>query len=110
MSNTSVVHGGLLVAPGKENVWDSLYSITRSSPYYSLATPLLPVCVFQAARFCALFCRVNVLLHRRGPKLSLANRGGIPIAGRLGIILTYWRIGAPTNYTASLFANRESDV
>jgi hypothetical protein len=29
-----VVHGGLLVAPGKENVWgNSLYSNTRSSPY-----------------------------------------------------------------------------
>jgi hypothetical protein len=44
----SVVHEGLLVARGKEKVWDnSLYSTTRSSPYYSLATPLLPVCVFS---------------------------------------------------------------
>jgi hypothetical protein len=46
------------------------------------------------------------LLHRRGQKAtSLANRGGIPIAGQLEIILTYWRIGAPITYTASLFAN-----
>jgi hypothetical protein len=81
----SVVHRGLLVARGKENVWDtSLYSTTRSSPYYSLATPLLTVCVFQAARFCALYSRVNFLLHRRGQTpTSLANRGGIPIAGQL---------------------------
>jgi hypothetical protein len=29
-----VVHGGLLVARGKEKVWgNSLYSNTRSSPY-----------------------------------------------------------------------------
>jgi hypothetical protein len=40
-----VVHVGLLVARGKENVWDNLlYSKTTSSPYYSLATPLL--CVY----------------------------------------------------------------
>jgi hypothetical protein len=43
-----VVHGGVLVARGKENVLgNSLYSNTRSSPYYSLATPLLPVCAFS---------------------------------------------------------------
>jgi hypothetical protein len=31
-----VVHGGLLVAQGNENVWgNSLYSSTRSSPYYT---------------------------------------------------------------------------
>jgi hypothetical protein len=41
----AVVSGGLLVARGKEKVWyNSVYSTTRSSPYYSLATPLLPVC------------------------------------------------------------------
>jgi hypothetical protein len=46
------------------------------------------------------------LLHRRGQNAtSLANRGGIPIAGQLEIILIYWRIGAPIRYTASLFAN-----
>jgi hypothetical protein len=45
--SATVVRGGLLVARGKENVWyNSVYSTTRSSPYYSLAAPLLPVCVF----------------------------------------------------------------
>jgi hypothetical protein len=48
------------------------------------------------------------LLHRRGQKAtSLANRGGIPIAGQLEIILTCWRIGAPISYTASLYANTQ---
>jgi hypothetical protein len=70
----------------------------------------LPLCCpsasFQAARFCALFSRVTFLLRRRGQKAtSLANRGGIPIAGQLEITLTYWRIGAPISYTVSLFAN-----
>jgi hypothetical protein len=103
----SVVHGCLLVARGNETFWDSsLFITTRSSLYYCLATPLLPVCVFQAGRFCAVFSRVNFLLHRRGQKAtSVANRGGIPIAGQLEITLTYWRIGAPSSYTASLFAN-----
>jgi hypothetical protein len=33
---------------GKDKVWyNSHYSTTRSSPYYSLATSLLPVCVFS---------------------------------------------------------------
>jgi hypothetical protein len=47
------------------------------------------------------------LLHRRGQKAtSLANRGGIPIAGQLEIILTYSRIGAPISHIASRFANK----
>jgi hypothetical protein len=51
------------------------------------------------------------LLDRRWQKArSLANRRGIPIAGKLEIILTYWRIGAPISYTASLFANIDDDV
>jgi hypothetical protein len=51
-----VVHGGLLVARGKEKVWyNSVYSTTRSSPYYSLATPLLPVCVFSG---CLILCLI----------------------------------------------------
>jgi hypothetical protein len=51
-----VVHGGLLVARGKEKVWyDSVYSTTRSFPYYSLATPLLPVCVFSG---CLILCLI----------------------------------------------------
>jgi hypothetical protein len=102
-----VVHGGLLVARGKETVWDnSLYSTTGRL----LTTVWLPLCcpsaLFQTARFCALLSRVNFLLHRRGQKAtSLANRGSIPIAGQLETILTYWRIGAPISHTASLFAN-----
>jgi hypothetical protein len=45
---------------------------------------------------CLIFQGKNFLLHRRGQKAtSLANRGGIPIARQLEIILTYWRIGAP---------------
>jgi hypothetical protein len=48
ITNMGVVHGRLLVARGKGKVgYNSLYSTTRSSPYYSLATPLLPVCVFS---------------------------------------------------------------
>jgi hypothetical protein len=80
------------------------------TPGLLLTTVWQPLCCpsayFQAARFWALFFRINFLLHRRGQKAtSLANRGGIPRAGQLEIILTYWRIGAPISYTASLFAN-----
>jgi hypothetical protein len=80
------------------------------TPGLLLTRVWLPLCCpsafFQAARFWALCFRVNFLLHRRGQKAtSLANRGGIPIAGQLGNILTYWRKGAPISYTASLFAN-----
>jgi hypothetical protein len=54
--STSVVHRGLLVARGKEKVWyNSVYSTTRSSPYYSLATPLLPVCAFSG---CLIMCLI----------------------------------------------------
>jgi hypothetical protein len=74
---------------------------------YSLATPLLPVCdFFRLLDSVPSFLGVNFLLHRRGQKaLSLANRGGIPIAGKLEIIRTYCRIGALISYSASLFAN-----
>jgi hypothetical protein len=51
----SVVHGGLLVARGKEKGrCNLLYSNTRSSPYKSLATPLLPVCVFSRCKILGL--------------------------------------------------------
>jgi hypothetical protein len=91
----------------RKTFWIIRFAVPPGLLHTAVWLPLsCPPAFFQAARLCAIYSRVNFLLRRRGQKpTSFANRGGIPTAGQLEAIRTYWRIGASNSYSASLFAN-----
>jgi hypothetical protein len=57
----------------KEKVWyNSVYSTIRSSPYYSLDTPLLPICGFSGCLILCLICHGKLFVTQARPKSDIS--------------------------------------